>query len=468
GADRNAAGGRAGEPGGTGTGAGVFYSRNQLRSAVLFIHRFLEFPEPGRIYPPLILSRFVTLLRREVMAGENVPPWGAEHINPFIPEDGRNFNPFFLGILRETGLLDPCFRDFGPPPAAEGKETEGAEKPVIAMDSSSSIILYPEISCADALALSVFCSVLETETASFRFGLSRETAVRGFDRGMSAAAMSKLLGRLSGNRLAGNLLWTLKDWEARYAEISLHEGIVLSLSEERRYLAETGPLSAMIARTLAPGVYLLSAGEKQEVLALLRKAGAGIVAQSLPPRPEGLSNPFPALGGETFRRELEVPAAGEGSAGGAVPGVEGESPGERARERMRKRLQRMNLPRNERDELAARIERRLVLSESQLEGAEIKYEKLEARGLDYAGKALIAKQAISAGSLLEVFWPAPQGEDGRILGTPAALEKKGGESLLVIKPLGEGDENRRDGEPVKIPIGKISLLRRVKQSIFGE
>jgi hypothetical protein len=351
------------------------------------------------------------------------------------------------------------------------------------MDSSSSIILYPEISCADALVLSGFCSVLETGAASVRFGLSREAAVRGFDRGISAAAMSELLGRLSGNRLTENLLWTLKDWEARHSEISLHEGIVLVLSEDRRYLVETGPLSAMVARTLAPGIYLLAGEEKQEVLALLRKAGASIVAQPFSPGPEGFSNSFPALNGGP-RRDLEPQAAGEGRArtgkeGGAgeesvpgdragVPGAGDESPGERVKARMRKRLLEMDLPRNERDELAARIERRLVLNESQLEGVEIKYEKLEARGLDYAGKALIAKQAIGTGALLEVFWPDPQGEGGKILGTPEALEKKGGESLLVIKPLGEGDGSRREEEPVKIPIGKISLLRRVKQSIFGE
>jgi hypothetical protein len=463
----DANGGRAGESNGTGT----FYFRGQLCSAALFIHRFLKLLEPGRIYPPLTLGRFITLLRREGAAR------GMEHINPFIPPAGQGFTGFFLGILREADLLDLSPQGWGPSLVSAGEgEPEGSEKPVIAMDSASSIILYPEISCIDALVLSDFCSVLETGVASVRFGLSREAAVRGFDRGMSAAAMSELLSRLSGNRLEGNLLWTLKDWEARYAEISLHEGIVLTLSEDRRYLAETGPLSAMISRTLAPGVYLLSAEEKQEVLALLRKTGAGIIAQPASPRTEGVFNPFPVLNGGGLDGILGPRRGGSGGAGegnaaedqAGASGAEEESPGERAKARMRKRLLQMDLPRNERDELAARIERRLVLSESQLEGAEIKYEKLEARGLDYAGKALIAKQALSAGSLLEVFWPDPQGGSGKILGTPEALEKKGGESLLVIRPLGEGDEKRREGGSVKIPIGKISLLRRVKQSIFGE
>ncbi|MDR2618941.1 MAG: hypothetical protein LBC62_08735, partial [Treponema sp.] len=117
--------------------------------------------------------------------------------------------------------------------------------------------------------------------------------------------------------------------------------------------------------------------------------------------------------------------------------------------------------REERSELLSRIERRLVVSESQLQDVSIRYEKLEARSLDYAGKTAIAKQAIAQGALLEAVWPSG-GNQETVLGTPETLEKKGGETILVLRP--------RSGraEPVRIPLGKISVLRRIKQSIFGE
>jgi hypothetical protein len=106
-----------------------------------------------------------------------------------------------------------------------------------------------------------------------------------------------------------------------------------------------------------------------------------------------------------------------------------------------------------------------VLSDAQLEGASLRYEKLEARGLDYAGKLAIAKQAIETRSLLEVSWPGQDGETNRTAGIAQALEKKEGDSTLVLR----SGENSENGSRVfRIPLGKISLLRRIKQSIFGE
>jgi len=127
----------------------------------------------------------------------------------------------------------------------------------------------------------------------------------------------------------------------------------------------------------------------------------------------------------------------------------------------------MQLSKAERDELSARIDRRLILSGDQLQGASVRYEKLEARGLDYVGKAALAKQAIALRSPVELTWPQRGKETGRVFGIPTALEKTGGESILVINPLGtEGESVLPQGEPLKIPLGKISFLRRIKKSIF--
>jgi len=128
-------------------------------------------------------------------------------------------------------------------------------------------------------------------------------------------------------------------------------------------------------------------------------------------------------------------------------------------------LEQMRLGGEARDELTARIDRRLVLCESQLKDAVVRYEKLEARGLDYVGKALIAKQAIAMQTPVEIIWPGKQKQE-RIVGIPKALEKAGSESVLVIDPLGEDDTIRVPGDTIRVPLGKISLLRRIKKSIF--
>jgi len=98
----------------------------------------------------------------------------------------------------------------------------------------------------------------------------------------------------------------------------------------------------------------------------------------------------------------------------------------------------------------------MVVSETQLMDTSLRYEKLEARSLAYVGKTGLVKQAIVSGSLLELS--CLNGE--KILGYPESLDKKGGEMILSIRP-------REGGEPVKVALGKISLIKRIKQSIFG-
>jgi hypothetical protein len=275
---------------------------------------------------------------------------------------------------------------------------------------------------------------------------------------MSPQDMLTLLEKLSGGALPGDVEWTLQDWEKQHSQVALREGLVLSLGEDRRYLAETKPLSRLIRRTLAPGVYLLGEGTetRQEVLHALEKAGALIVALPRDPSPQSRID----SGFRPLPRGSREPGILSPSSGKAPPREESEEASGKMKKRFREALGKKNLSPHEREELAARIERRLVLSEAQLEGTGIRYEKREARGLDYAGKALIVRQAITGRSLLDVTYPGPGGKTLRKFGRPEPLEKREGETYLVLKS--------EDGEIERIPISKIRLIRRVKESIFGE
>ena len=115
-------------------------------------------------------------------------------------------------------------------------------------------------------------------------------------------------------------------------------------------------------------------------------------------------------------------------------------------------LKKMPINETEKTELSARIDRKLILSESQLKNADIRYEKLEARLMDYAGKQNIAKQAISGSSPVEIIL-SDRGKEKQIFGIPQAMEKEGDNLYLVI-------DNQR------IPLAKIILIRKIKKSVF--
>jgi hypothetical protein len=458
-------------------------SRNRVRFLVSLIHRFLGILNPSRAYPRTTLRRYAeTLLREESQAP------GQEPLPVF---DNLLAGMEIAGLLRRVS--DYWLAEPGPAAEAPGSPPDDAA-PALAMDASFSFVIYPGIAFADALELASFTLVREAGTV-VRFELNRESAIRGFDRGMGAEEMGKLLTRLSGNRLQDTLLWTLGDWEKRYGEVSLYEGIVLSLSPERSYLAEVEPVASLVRRVLAPGVFLLSAqgyfGQGIDAaMEALRKAGVDIIARhgDTAPRKGGPASPYhsPAF---PPPRTLAGRRQGKEEPGTDWPEIsrmdtgEGETvkissgDAEALKDQFRTALGKLSrLSRMERDELSARIDRRLVLSESQLSGVSLRYEKLEARGLDYVGKAMIAKQAIASRSLVELSWPG--GSESRIFGIPLALEKQKLESVLVLEPSartedplspggqGESAGGNTGGNLLHIPLGKISLLRRIKKSIF--
>jgi hypothetical protein len=433
--------------------------RTKLRSYASFIHTFFTSLDPEQEYPLVTLRRLAFTLRRN---------------NNEINYD------MLITAMEQTRLLISCSdkRWRKSPVVSEGAMTikpaaggtvTGAT--VIAMDSPFTLLMYPEIAYNDAIELASISHITGTGL-NVSFEINKDAAVSAFNRGISAAAAIELLKRLSGNRIDENTAFTLLDWEKRHKEVSLCKGLVLSLSPERRYLAETKPLSKYITAKLAPGIYLLPENMEEKVYTALKKAGVTIFARpnnATGHTDDGGTSPadsriyFHRLNTTAPHTEkirqcdpkknddaINTPAS-EPSASSLIEGFHSI-------------INKMRLGGEQRDELTARINRRLVLCESQLKDAVVRYEKLEARGLDYAGKIMIAKQAVIRRTPVEVSWPGRKKQEN-VIGIPKALEKKDAESVLVIEPLG-GDTIRIPGDTIRIPLGKISLLRRIKKSIF--
>ena len=406
--------------------------RGRVREITNFIHCFLDSLETGLLYSERTLKRLMEILKVKIDAGIT--------------------SGIMLETLEKTGLVvtvSPELKKIG---GIAQNTTIKQDGQFIAIDSGSSILVYPEISYADAIALASFLNIREAG-AVVRFELERDSAVRAFDNNINADEIVELLKRLSGGRVDDSLVWNLKDWEKRYGEVSLKKGVVLSLSEDRRYLTETISLAGMIKETLAPGLYLLDETAMNDAAAALHSAGIDIIAR----RSHEKSRPaasmyshFPSPSSHEIFEKLPTTA---------VNSVSKTDHAATLTANFHAILKKMPLGETERAELSARIDRRLVLCETQLKEANLRYEKLEARHMDYAGKQNIARQAMAQQSPVEIVWPGKEKNGERIFGIPKALEKEGGELVLVILPAGKE-------EVMRIPLGKISLLRRIKKSIF--
>lgn len=468
-------------------------ARERLAAWARLFDSFLGELDPSRVYPRTTLSRILDVRERAQAEGQR-RRWGGRGLEA-TTELRSGFDPsaFRRAAIRALELSHALVRrGVDSWSLAPGRPVLSAEqmKPVVSIDSSFSVLVYPEIGFPDAIALARFLDVRDAGQTT-RFELSRESAVRGFDLGLDTEGMLSILERLSRLSIAQNVHWSLREWKDRYASVAIFRGTVLVVAEDRRYLVETEAVARLVARVLAPGVYLLSVSDESEAVRALAKAGVDIVALPpvhTPPERGGADtrfSPFPSLG--QMRRAAEPvlqveertahesepqpappaasPDAAEiGEAKAVAETGEGKTAAMSVEDRLsalRSTLERKGLPKDQRDELALRIDRRVVLTPTQLVGAAVRYEKLEAKGLDYVGKVRVAEQAIAAGSLVEIFWRGSKGEPNRALGAPAALEKSSGEVELVL-------DTAPRGERIRIAVGKISLLRRIKRSIFGE
>ncbi|MDR2376555.1 MAG: hypothetical protein LBD96_08980, partial [Treponema sp.] len=405
--------------------------RGRIRDVARLVDRFLDSLSPGRLYPVQSLHRILFCNRLPGQEeNQGMVPGAAESQRTLsstftlIPGFTAVNTAALCAVLVQTGLLCGTPQGYSLPASvgssvgygtpvepgvSMGWDTStGPGMPVLVLDAPLFCLVYPGIEFTDALTLAFFTTIRETGRI-FRFEITRESCLRGFEWGLGAADMGKLLARLSGNRLETSLLWTLQDWEKRSAEVSLFEGAVLALSPERRYLAEAEPLASLIRQELAPGLYLLDSGD--QVAEALHKAGVDIFTRHRGQQGtewgrnvgrvssfdlSGIRNPFPDLKRQIAGyRDAEGSAMMEVMVKGAVGQVppRGDNEAESLKTRFHRVLNSRTLSVPERNELASRVERRLVLTETQLSSASVRGEKLEARDLDYVGKASIARYA---------------------------------------------------------------------------
>ena len=446
--------------------------RMEYCAAALLIYN--EIKNTTEILPPLYKSRilkitnfihsFLDSLNAELLYTEKTLKKLAEILK--AKTDADVANETLLNTLEKTGLVvtvSPQQKRLGDiVQNADEKhvpsidDSSSVDSSSITVDSGLSVLVYPEINYNNAIKLADFLNIKEAG-AVVRFELDKNSAVRAFDSGIDADEIIELLRRLSGCKIDDSFLWNLKDWEKRHGEVSLKKGVVLTLAEDHRYLAATMPLARLINETPAPGVYLLGEDTMERASAVLKNAGIDIIAHRSSKKEDNefSFNYFPS---PSSRAPEKIPFAAASSAAKTSGNSKDASRAAALTEEFHTVLNKMPMGKAEHDELSARIKRRLVLCEAQLKDANLRYEKLEAKHMDYAGKQNIARQAIAQQLPVEIVWLSA-GTEKNIFGIPKALEKENGDLVLIIACADKEDVMR-------IPLAKVSLLRRIKKSIF--
>jgi hypothetical protein len=348
----------------------------------------------------------------------------------------------------------PLYRKTAPPAAAAAEDTSRGSK--IVLQPTFTVTVKPELTLSEGMLLVRIAEVKRYDRYS-EFEITKESFTRGLKSGLISTDIADRLEELSGAPLPQNLIFTFSTWEKEYRSISLYRGIVLTADEERRHLIEHDPMvQRYIRKTLGPGLYLLSEAEREGWEEALLGAGVAPLPaiEDFAPRKPRLPSLNALFPGED-RNESALPVVPPNP----PPTVHGD---DSLLEGLIGRVEKMDITPEEREELEARIRKRLILFEEQLvPGVVRSSDKAEAKGLDFIGKVRLIEQTLQSGSdLLEVIVRGSRGEPKRYLMKPRTIDRTGTELKLVGKVL-PGEKE------MSLQIRKLSLVRRLKSSLYS-
>lgn len=421
-------------------------SRSELTRRAEILRSFLETTSTQKSLNTKGLRR---LLRFYALSQEEVP----RHL-PVDPED-----------MYRIGLLE--------------KHSEGirlsnwASNELEAMETSTPLLIQPDFTVTVQGPVDFRTGILIGETFDIRsldvypiFELTKSSYTRVRSRRFSSQELFDFLRRHSSAEMPHNVYTTITTWERAFSGIALYEGVVLHVDEERSHLVEHSPsLQPYILHSLGKGLYLLDPTCREEWSKILEQSGIEPLPPIRGPRdlshsrdaeekraasfstPKPVHSPFPSdfSSDDTFSE-----------AGRILP----SSADEEIREELRRSADGLTLGETRKKELYRYIDEKIILFPEQLGTHILSEEVYEARGIDYSGKVRIAEQSVSdKNALLEVVLRMPGGKPKRMLIRPEKLER--GEKELFLRGL-----ELPEGNPQRIPVGKLSYIKRWKSSLF--
>lgn len=372
-------------------------------------------------------------------------------------------------------------------PALLPSSTPHAEPKVI-LQPNLELRLTPWIDLSEALPLATLCNVRTYDVYPL-FELTKSSYFRGLAEGLSTERAETLFERLTQQRVPQNISVQLKSWETEYRSISFVEGILVQVDETHRATLEQHErIRECIYLFIAPGVYLVQKEKFAAFINLLQDMGIEVppplseegIFRS-PRKSEASEHPrylyflpwnYPLaielprvpsnILADPGSPESDRPSSNKGPSNRdpSTKEIESLSP-TGIQEELLAQLASLGLSEEQRKEWEQKIKSKVVVDPNQIRPEVKRRERTEAKGLDYAGKAVVIEQTLASPSdYLEILVRGPQGTPERYLLRPQELKKTGNDLVLcgVTQPEGVQQE---------IPVRKISLVRRIKGFLVG-
>ncbi|MDA3810319.1 MAG: helicase-associated domain-containing protein [Spirochaetaceae bacterium] len=330
---------------------------------------------------------------------------------------------------------------------------EQHDEPSLIIQPNFEITVKPFMNLQDSILLASVMEIKQYDLFS-HFALTRESFLQAFDKGIKSEDILEKLKELSRKEIPQNVSISLNDWEEDHRKVKLYTGIVLKVSQDKEMLIEnTAYLKPYIKEILAPGVYLLDQDQEK----LWMEALGELSISPLPAHQNELSVSIPD---STFEDrwptdDVEIKERHEWP----VCETKDELLIGNLIKNLLKKLQTSGISGDEKKEIEARINRKLIIMESQINRGIIRPEITEAKGMNFQGKIrLIESALLNSSDRLELTHYTQDGVN-IILLQPIELLKEEKERTLIGKIL-------PDDEIIKIKVSKISRVKKIRSSLF--
>lgn len=328
------------------------------------------------------------------------------------------------------------------------------------IEANFDVILKPWTPFKEALFVPMISDITTCDLYP-HYQITKESFSRGLKQGYSENQLIEQMETLTRKPLAQNIKQTMMEWSKNYQRVKLIKGIILIIQpDELNSIEALGLLEPWIIQKLTPNIFLLNEYEKEKWQEALIKSGIesipAIEDPSTPLSSSGIFNPLdidkiPRLLKNNNSASHKIDYTQEGL---AEEWIHPEQ------EEIKKEIKSLKLHKDDKEEYMARVHKKLILFSSQILKPSARFEKKEAKGLDYRGKVAVISHAISSKKeILEITVIEATGPSAPILIFPISINKSN--QTQILKGTSVETENI-----MEVDISRIKSVRRLQSALF--
>ena len=352
-----------------------------------------------------------------------------------IIDNAASFGIFVQSGKTENG--EPVFVPGQPITKKDAPLSDELKTTALNVNAGTSIAIMPGLPLSNLLPLIQFMNIKSCNIVS-EYEITRKSISRAFDRGSFKDQILKRISSYTPYKIPQSLEMIIDEWQNSYSSAAIYKGYVLKVDEKTERVIENNPrITPFINMKLAPGIFLLNIPLEQDADEFIKSSGLDFMGRvkTAVQEKENINYPILGKGKKLFSKSTEENPAFKKL-------KEFRQKEEGFKNSLLKKLEGLELTKQQLEGLTNRINRRVILTEEQLNPETVRVEILEADGINFTGKIRLLESAIQNGDSIEFSIPNEKDSSRieKILGLPLMLAKQTGDSLVKLA-INNGDDS---------------------------